>query len=251
MVVSARGGAPQKGTPFLLVLGDYHAVVLVDAVLRHHSAYAGGGVDVAVAAYDSARVADAVAAYFNVIAQHRAELLDACFYVLSAVVDNDQFFIGFDVGGDGARAHVAVVAEDGIAYVVVVRCLDVVEEYYVLELHGVADDAVSAHKGGAADERAVPDLGVGTDDAGRTQISAGEDLGGLVDPDALGYFGVFLGIEGGAERLDEFLYSLESFPGVFVLGKVVLGQCMFQVEKIGSLVHKIAPWIVFAFFYNI
>ena len=130
-----------------------------------------------------------------------------------------------------------VVAQDGVSHIVVVGRLHVVEEYDVLKFHRVAHDAVRADESRAAHESAVPYLGVWTDDAGRAQISGGEDLGGLVHPDVFGDLGVFFRVQRGAEFKYEFLYSLESFPGVFVLGKAILCQRMFQVEKISCLVH--------------
>ena len=76
-----------------------------------------------------------------------------------------------------------VPAEDGIAHVVVVRDLAVVEDDCVLELDAVADNAVGTDENGAADERAVSHFGVRAYDARWDYVGCGEHHGVLVDPD--------------------------------------------------------------------
>ena len=64
----------------------------------------------------------------------------------------------------------AVVSQNGIAYIVIVRCLYVVKQNNVLQLYGVPYYAVCANQSGASDEGAVAYLGVGSDDTGCAQI---------------------------------------------------------------------------------
>ena len=73
-----------------LLFADYHAAGFPDAVFGHHSADAGGGVDVGAAADDGAGIQDAVAAHFHEIAQHGAELFKACFDLFVTVLDHHQ-----------------------------------------------------------------------------------------------------------------------------------------------------------------
>lgn len=188
-------------------LVDYFAVVLPDAVLRDYAAYAGCRVDVAVAADDCAGVADGVAADFYVVAEHSAEFLNSCLHVLGAVVDDDKLLIALYVRGNGACAHVAVVSENGIAYIIVVRSLNMVEKNDVLELDGVADYAVRPDQRRASDKRAVTDLCLRSDDAGRAEACGGENLCCLVNPDMLGNFFIVIA-ECGAELKDKLLDAL-------------------------------------------
>jgi hypothetical protein len=117
----------------------------MDGILVYHTSDAAGGIDVGVAADHRAGVQHGVAAYFNVVAQHCAYLLDASLDLLVSVLYDHQGLVGFHVGSDGAGSHMAVIAEDGIAYVVIVRSLDVIKKNDVFELHGVSYNAVSAY----------------------------------------------------------------------------------------------------------
>ena len=45
--------------------------------------------------------------------------------------------VALDIAGYRACTHVRLVAKDGVAHVVIVRSLDVIEQDDVLELHGV------------------------------------------------------------------------------------------------------------------
>ena len=78
-----------------------------------------------------------------------------------------------------------LISQNGIADIVVMRSLYVIEEYHVFELHGVADNAVSAYERTAADECAVAYLGAVIYDAGSPYIGGGEDLCVLRNPDIL------------------------------------------------------------------
>ena len=106
----------------------------------------------------------------------------------------------------------------------------------VLKLHGVADDAVCADERRASDERAVSDLGLGTDDAGSAEISGGEYGRSLVNPDILRDLLIVVA-ESGAEGKDHILDALESLPGVGELQKVVLRKRMVKIIKVFDGVH--------------
>src|SRR5699024_2101674 len=139
---------------------------LVDAVRRDLGADGGGRVDARPAAYDAAGVQHAVAAHLHAVAQDGAELLHARLYALRAVFHDNEGLVALDVGGDAACAHMRAVAQDGVAHVVIVRGLHLVEQDDVLELHGVAHDAALADDGAAAYKRAMPHLGLVVDDTG-------------------------------------------------------------------------------------
>ncbi len=97
-------------------------------------------------ANNCARVANRIAANFNIIAEHRTELLDASLNLLRPVMDDNKFFIGFHVTGDTPSSHMAVITEYTVANIVVVRGLYVIEQDHILQLHTVADDTVRSDK---------------------------------------------------------------------------------------------------------
>ena len=89
-----------------------------------------------------------------------------------------------------------LVAQDGVAHVVVVGHLDVVEQDHVFQLRGVAHHAVVAHQGVAPDEGAGTHLGLVADDAGAADVGGGEDRGVPGDPDVLRDLGVIVFLRG-------------------------------------------------------
>ena len=64
----------------------------------------------------------------------------------------------------------AAVSQDGISHIVIVRSLNVIEQDNVLELYGIAYNTVSTYQSRASDEGSVADFGIGSDDAGCSQI---------------------------------------------------------------------------------
>ena len=192
---------------FLFGFAYYFTCILVDGILRNDSAHARCRINVRVPSDHGSRVADRVAADLDVVAEHCAELLDACFDVLGSVVNDDELLVGLYVRGDRTRAHVGEVAQNGVAYVVVVGSLNVVEENDVLELNGVADNAVRADESRASDESAVSYLCFGSDDAGCAEVCGLKNLCGLVNPNALCSLLVVVA-EGGTELEDKVLDTL-------------------------------------------
>ena len=157
----------------------------MDGILVNDSPYAAGGIDVGMSADHGAGIQHGVAAYFYIVAQHGADLFDAGLDLLFAVLYDHESLVGLDVGSDGACSHVAIVSEDGIANIVIVRCLNVIEEDDVLELDGVTHYAVCTNQSGASDEGTVADFRVRSNDAGSAEICRRKYLRCLVYPDVL------------------------------------------------------------------
>ena len=67
----------------------------------------------------------------------------------------------------------AVVSEDRVSYIIVVRGLDIIEENDVLEFYGVADYALAAYECRTSDERAVSDFCLRSDDARSSDMRLG------------------------------------------------------------------------------
>ena len=146
-------------------------------------------------------------------------------------MDHHQLLVGLHVGGDGTGAHVAVIAEDRIADIVIVRGLDMIEQDHVLQFDTVPDDAVRTDQGRTADEGAVTDLPLRSDDAGRAEIRGREHLRRPVDPDVLRYFLIVLS-QRRTEGQNEFLDALQRFPGIGELKKIILCKGMIQIIQI-------------------
>ena len=77
---------------------------------------------------DCAWIANRIAADFYIIAEHRSELLDAGFDLLCPIMDNNQLLITFHVARDAASAHVAVIAKDAVADIVIMRRLHMIKK---------------------------------------------------------------------------------------------------------------------------
>ena len=112
----------------LLRSGNDMFFILEDVARGDDAAHAGGGVHAGVGAQHGAGVQHAVAAHFHEIAHHGPELPAARGDLLRAVLHHHQGFVALYVGGNGARAHVALVAHDGIAHIVEMGHLHAVEE---------------------------------------------------------------------------------------------------------------------------
>lgn len=214
-------------------------LVLVDGVGGNDAADAGGGVYDAVPAQDGARIEDRVAAYLHKIAQNGAHLSPSGEYI-GFCLYHHRGLVRLDVGCDRAGAHVALVAQDGVAHIVVVRGLDVVEEDHVFQLHRIAHYTVGSHQSGTPDEGAVAYLGLRTDDAGCAQVGGGGHHGGFVDPDVLLGLAVLLSGELAAQGEDQVLDAVQGLPGVLKLPEIIPRQGVGQIEQIGNGdVHRI------------
>ena len=189
-----------------------------------------------MAADDRAGVQHAVAADLHMIAQHRPHLFAACVHALLTADTDHVGLVGFHIGGDRARAHVGLVAQDAVAHIVVVGRLYAVEQDDVLQLHGVAHHAARAHQGAAPDERAVAHLRVRADDARSAQEGRGRDPGGLMYPHVRG--GAFVvRSQRRAEGQDQVGDAGQRLPGIGKAGQIIPRQRVCQVKQIMNGIH--------------
>ena len=172
------------------------------------------------------------------IAEHSSEFLDAGLDHFRSVMYNNKLLVSFHVGCNGACTHVAVVTEYRIAYIVVMRSLNVVKEDDVLQLNRVAHHALAANKSRSSYERAVSDFCLRSDDAWSSELSARKHLGRLVDPYVFADLFILLRIECRTELKDEVLDALQRFPRISELAEVVLRECMVEIVKIIDCIHK-------------
>ena len=129
-----------------------------------------------------------------------------------------------------------LIAQDGIAYVVIVGGLHAVKEDDVFQFHGVAHHAPGAHQGAAPDEGAVAHLRLRADDAGAAQVGSGGHGGGFMHPDLGG--NLVVPLQSGAYGEDEVLYAYQGLPGIGELGKIVLGDGVIQVKQVFYSQHN-------------
>ncbi len=108
-------------------------VVFPDALLRYCSAHAGSRIYIGIPPDDGSRVQDAVASDFNAVTQHRADFLQPGFDLFLAAFYDNKEFIALDIRSDGARPHMALIAENAVADIVVMRHLHVIKQYDVLK----------------------------------------------------------------------------------------------------------------------
>lgn len=88
----------------------------------------GEGVNAGAFANDSSRVEDRIAADFDMIAKHGSHFLQAGLDLFVFIFDDDQCLIAFDIGGDGSSPHMGAIAQNAVAYIVVMGDLDVIKE---------------------------------------------------------------------------------------------------------------------------
>ena len=107
----------------------------------------------------------------------------------------------------------AVVSEDGITNIIIMRRLYVIEQDHVFQLDRIADDTVRTDQCGAPDEGAVAHFRFRTDNAGSAEIGRRENSGRLMDPDMLGDLFIAV-VQCRTELQDKILDPLQCFPGV-------------------------------------
>ena len=130
-----------------------------------------------------------------------------------------------------------LISQNGIADIVVMRSLYVIEEYHVFELHGVADNAVSAYERTAADECAVAYLGAVIYDAGSPYIGGGEDLCVLRNPDILARMIEFVLREGFPNGKNGIRDSGKRLPGIFTGGEQLACTGLGKIKQIVGFIH--------------
>lgn len=161
---------------FSLLFSDYIVFRFIYAVRRYDAADAGYRIYIRAAANDRSRIENAVAADLNVIAEYRAELLASRFNGRIGDVHCHERLVALHVAGYRARAHVRLIAEDGVTDIVIMRHLHVIKQHDVFQLCGVADDGVFADYGAAANKRAMTNLCAVVYDAGCADVRRGEYL---------------------------------------------------------------------------
>src|SRR5690606_9194534 len=158
-----------------------------------------------------------VDARVDVVADDGAELPAAGVDELAADEGADVGVVVADVGGDGAAAEVAGLADDAVAGVAEVGNGGAVHDDGVLELDGVADAAAVADGASGPEPAVGPDDGVLADEDGPVDDDAGADDGAFADGDDAGEVG------GGAdvapdvqfqEIVEEVFVGVEQVPGV-------------------------------------
>ena len=156
------------------------------------------------------------------VAEHGAELLDACLDLFCSVMDHNELFVGLHIGCDGTGTHVAVMTEDRISHIVIVRSLDIIEKYDILQLYGVSYHALAADKSRASYECAVSDFSLRSYDAWSTEVSTREHLSCLVDPYVLADLFIFFRVKRRTKFKYEILDSLQRFPRICKPAEVIL-----------------------------
>ena len=74
------------------------------------------------------RIQYAATADFYFVSEHGSEFLKTCLDPFVSGFYYDEFFVGFDIGCDGSGHNVGFVAEDCIAYIIVMRNLYFVKQ---------------------------------------------------------------------------------------------------------------------------
>ena len=211
-------------------------LVLIDTALGDDAPDAAGGVDAGVAAQNGAGIEHRVAAHLHIVAQHGAHLFSASLQQLISL-DDHWGLVGLHVGGDGASAHVALIAQNRVAHVVVVGHLNAVKENDVFQFHGVAHHAAFANQSGATDESAVAHLGVGADDTGGAQVGGRHHLGGAVYPHLGLRLVILLRGQSTAQGENQLGDSLQCLPGIFKLPQIISSNGMREVKTSLHLIN--------------
>ena len=130
-----------------------------------------------------------------------------------------------------------LVAEHGIADVIIMRRLDIVEKYRVFYLGRVADDGVFANDGAASYECAVAHLGAVIDDAGAADVCRRKNRRILCDPYIFAALLKLILGQGIAKLDDKVLYIGQHLPrvGLALEKRRRYGLC--QVQKFFDLKH--------------
>ena len=149
-------------------------------------------------------------------------------------MDDDVFLVALHVAGHRARAHVRLVAQHGIADVVIMRGLHLVKEDTVFQLAGVANHRAIADEHIPADERAGAHLGFFTDDARAGDAGRRRNRRGFGDPHILSRVIVIVQIQPLTDGQHRFADFRECFPRIFARGKHLCRAGMRQVKQIAD-----------------
>ena len=89
---------------FSLLFSDYIVFRFIDAVRRDDAADTGHRIYIRAAANDRSRIENAVAAYLNIIAEHRSELFQPRFDFFAVRLYRDKSLVALYVGRYSAGA---------------------------------------------------------------------------------------------------------------------------------------------------
>ena len=193
---------------------------------------AGRGVHIGIRADDGAGVQDAVAADLYPVAQHGAHLFTAGLHLLRAVLHHHQKLVALDIGGDGAGAHVGLIAKDRIPHIVVMRHLHIIKQNNIFKLRRVAHHAVVPHKCASPDESTGPNLRPVADNAGAGNIVIGIDHGVFGNIDPLGRSIILLCRQAFAQLQNKVFDSVQHLVGVRFPGEQGRCQGMGKIQQV-------------------
>ena len=126
---------------------DDLSVVFPDAVLRNNTSDTGCRIYVGMPPDHGAGIADRVTAHLDIITEHGSEFFDARFHLFCSVMYHNQGFVTFYVRSNASGAHMAVITQDAVSHVIVMRGLDMIEQDYVFKLYGISHYTIGAYKG--------------------------------------------------------------------------------------------------------
>ena len=219
---------------------DVH-LILIDRVGGDDTADTGAGIDIGAAADDGAGVEHAVAAHLHIVAEDGAYFAAAGLNVPLRVADGDIGLVALDIAGDGACAHMGLIAQNRVAHIVIVGGLHIVKEDDIFKLAGVAHNRLLANDCTAPDKSAVAYLSFMINDAGRANVCRGENAGILGNPNALIRIIKFLRIKSGAQLKDKALYIIQNFPGIGLALEERGCNAVFKVQQIFDFNHITSP----------
>ena len=131
---------------------------LTDGVSRQDSPPGSAGIDDRIAADDRTGAEDGVATDLGTVPDNRPKFFEPGVQLTLGSIDDDRLMIEPDIGEDRPRSQVSLVTEDGIADVIKVGDLRLVEDQAVLEFAGIAQHNPIANHNILTDVGAVADL---------------------------------------------------------------------------------------------
>ena len=110
-----------------LVLGNDYAASLINAVGGNIAPDTGEGIDIAVFTNDGARIQNAVAANLHTVTQNSTEFFQPGGMFCVWAMEHHKGTVGLYVGSNGTGAHMCLIAQNAVAYVVEVGDLYLVK----------------------------------------------------------------------------------------------------------------------------
>ena len=148
------------------------------------------------------------------ICQHRTKLLKSCLNLLFTVFYNNQHLIRLHIRADRTCAHVGLVSKDCIAYIIIMRNLNIVTKNYILKLCRVSNHAAISHQSLSADKCAVTNLCIFTNNC-RTIDTCGRcNLGRFCNPDVPLQMIIFISIQCFSQLYDEITNFRKYLPWI-------------------------------------